>query len=123
LQTLEALKRKQFEKYHAATTEEQATIERNPYTIFHQALKNCEPVIALVPILRGGHFYQVNDWARKQGSWVQVAHTCNPSNWKGRDGKDRDLKPVQGNSSPDWISKIRNTKKGWWSACLASVRT
>ncbi|XP_074176183.1 small ribosomal subunit protein uS7m isoform X1 [Rhinolophus sinicus] len=59
LQTLEALKRKQFEKYHAAPAEEQATIERNPYTIFHQALKNCEPVIGLVPILKGGHFYQV----------------------------------------------------------------
>ncbi|XP_059004645.1 small ribosomal subunit protein uS7m isoform X1 [Mustela nigripes] len=57
-QTLEAVKRKQFEKYHAASAEEQATIERNPYTIFHQALKNCEPVIGLVPILRGGHFYQ-----------------------------------------------------------------
>ncbi|XP_012634240.1 small ribosomal subunit protein uS7m isoform X2 [Microcebus murinus] len=58
-QTLEAVKRKQFEKYHAASAEEQATIERNPYTIFHQALKNCEPVIGLVPILKGGHFYQV----------------------------------------------------------------
>ncbi|XP_008691978.2 28S ribosomal protein S7, mitochondrial [Ursus maritimus] len=58
-QTLEAVKRKQFEKYHAASAQEQATIERNPYTIFHQALKNCEPVIGLVPILRGGHFYQV----------------------------------------------------------------
>ncbi|XP_002722988.1 small ribosomal subunit protein uS7m [Oryctolagus cuniculus] len=58
-QTLEAVKRKQFEKYQAASAEEQATIERNPYVIFHQALKNCEPVIGLVPILRGGHFYQV----------------------------------------------------------------
>ena len=58
-QTLEAVKRKQFEKYHAASAEKQATIERNPYTIFHQALKNCEPVIGLVPILKGGHFYQV----------------------------------------------------------------
>ncbi|XP_044776357.1 LOW QUALITY PROTEIN: 28S ribosomal protein S7, mitochondrial-like [Neomonachus schauinslandi] len=58
-QTLEAVKRKQFEKYHAASAEEQATIERNPYTIFHQALKNGEPVIGLMPILRGGHFYQV----------------------------------------------------------------
>lgn len=53
------MKRKQFEKYHAAAAEEQAAIERNPYTIFHQALKNCEPVIGLVPILKGGHFYQV----------------------------------------------------------------
>lgn len=58
-QTLEAVKRKQFEKYHAASAEERETIERNPYTIFHQALKNCEPVIGLVPILKGGHFYQV----------------------------------------------------------------
>ncbi|KAF6095540.1 mitochondrial ribosomal protein S7 [Phyllostomus discolor] len=57
--TLEAVKRKQFEKYHAASPEERAAIERNPYTIFHQALKNCEPVIGLVPILKGGHFYQV----------------------------------------------------------------
>lgn len=58
-QTLEAVKRKQFEKYRAASAEEQATIERNPYRIFHEALKNCEPVIGLVPILKGGHFYQV----------------------------------------------------------------
>uniref|UniRef100_F7H5P6 Small ribosomal subunit protein uS7m n=1 Tax=Callithrix jacchus TaxID=9483 RepID=F7H5P6_CALJA len=58
-QTLEAVKRKQFEKYHAASAEEQATIERNPYIIFHQALRNCEPMIGLVPILRGGRVYQV----------------------------------------------------------------
>uniref|UniRef100_A0A8C8YN32 Mitochondrial ribosomal protein S7 n=1 Tax=Prolemur simus TaxID=1328070 RepID=A0A8C8YN32_PROSS len=63
-QTLEAVKRKQFEKYHAASAEEQATIERNPYTIFHQALKNCEPVIGLVPILKGGHFYQ--EWSGQE---------------------------------------------------------
>ena len=58
-QTPEAVKRKQFEKYHAASAEEQATTERNPYTIFHQALKNCEPVIGLVPMLKGGRFYQI----------------------------------------------------------------
>ena len=61
------MKRKQFEKYHAASAEEQATIERNPYTIFHQALKNCEPVIGLVPILKGGHFYQVSGQGEKAG--------------------------------------------------------
>lgn len=54
------MKRKQFEKYRAASAEEQATIERNPYRIFHQALKNCEPVIGLMSILKGGHFYQVS---------------------------------------------------------------
>ncbi|EHB03660.1 28S ribosomal protein S7, mitochondrial [Heterocephalus glaber] len=58
-QTLEAVKRKQLEKYHAASAEEQATIEHNPYTIFHQALNNYESVTGLVPILRGGHFHQV----------------------------------------------------------------
>ncbi|MBZ3879524.1 28S ribosomal protein S7, mitochondrial [Sciurus carolinensis] len=58
-QTLECVKRKQFEKYHTASGEELATIERNPYAIFHQALKNCEPVTGLVPILKGGHCYQV----------------------------------------------------------------
>uniref|UniRef100_A0A673VCV5 Mitochondrial ribosomal protein S7 n=1 Tax=Suricata suricatta TaxID=37032 RepID=A0A673VCV5_SURSU len=68
-QTLEAVKRKQFEKYRAASAEERATIERNPYTIFHQALKNCEPVIGLVPILRGGRFYQ--EWS---GPESRAAH-------------------------------------------------
>lgn len=58
-QTLEAMKRKQFEKYRAASAEERATIERNPYKIFHEALKNCEPIIGLAPILKGGRFYQV----------------------------------------------------------------
>ncbi|ELK06825.1 28S ribosomal protein S7, mitochondrial [Pteropus alecto] len=62
-QTLEAVKRKQFEKYRASSAE-----ERNPYTIFHQALKNCEPMIGLVPIPKGGHFYSVPvllaDWHR-----------------------------------------------------------
>lgn len=73
LQTLEAVKRKQFEKYHAAAPEERATIERNPYTIFHQALKNCEPVIGLVPILKGGHFYQVSG----QTGEGRAARGCN----------------------------------------------
>lgn len=58
-QTLEAIKRKQFAKYHAASAEERTSIELNPYVIFHQALKNCEPVLGLISVLRGGHFYQV----------------------------------------------------------------
>ena len=58
-QTLEAVTRKPFENHHAAFSGEQATIERNLYTIFLQALKNCEAVIGLVPVLMGGHFHQV----------------------------------------------------------------
>lgn len=51
-QPLQAVKRKQFEKHHAASVEEQATNERT-YTIRPQALEDCEPVTGLVPILRG----------------------------------------------------------------------
>ncbi|KAJ6660336.1 hypothetical protein lerEdw1_017759 [Lerista edwardsae] len=59
-QTLEAIKRKQLEKYHKADEKEKESIECNPYTIFHQALKNCEPAIGLVNIQRGGRTYQVS---------------------------------------------------------------
>lgn len=57
--TLEAIKRKQLEKYHKANEKEKESIECNPYTIFHQALKNCEPAIGLVNIPKGGRTYQV----------------------------------------------------------------
>ncbi|XP_003217261.2 small ribosomal subunit protein uS7m [Anolis carolinensis] len=58
-QTLETIKRKQIEKYHKADEKEKENIECNPYTIFHQALKNCEPVIGLVGVQKGGRTYQV----------------------------------------------------------------
>ncbi|TNM97310.1 hypothetical protein fugu_015466 [Takifugu bimaculatus] len=58
-QTLENIKRKQVEKYHKASEEKKEEIECNPYTIFHQALDNCKPVVGLASIQRGGKFYQV----------------------------------------------------------------
>ncbi|NWU91256.1 RT07 protein, partial [Upupa epops] len=58
-QTLEAIKRKQLEKYHKAAEAEKEKIECNPYVIFHQALKNCQPIIGLSSITRGGKTYQV----------------------------------------------------------------
>ncbi|XP_074870961.1 small ribosomal subunit protein uS7m isoform X1 [Carettochelys insculpta] len=58
-QTLEAIKRKQIEKYHQASEEERESIECNPYVIFHQALKNCKPIIGLCNIKKGGKTYQV----------------------------------------------------------------
>ncbi|NP_001086729.1 28S ribosomal protein S7, mitochondrial precursor [Xenopus laevis] len=58
-QTLEQIKRTQLEKYYKAPEEERASIECNPYTIFHQALHNCQPIIGLTSILRGGKSYQV----------------------------------------------------------------
>jgi hypothetical protein len=72
---------------------------------------------------------------------MPVAHTCNTSYSKGRHQEDHSSKPVQANSLRDslskekekrkrqkkkeTLSKITNTKKGWWSDssdCLASVR-
>ncbi|NP_001354999.1 mitochondrial ribosomal protein S7 S homeolog [Xenopus laevis] len=58
-QTLEQIKRTQLEKYYKAPEEEKASIECNPYIIFHQALHNCQPIIGLTSILRGGKSYQV----------------------------------------------------------------
>uniref|UniRef100_F6VAR3 Small ribosomal subunit protein uS7m n=1 Tax=Xenopus tropicalis TaxID=8364 RepID=F6VAR3_XENTR len=58
-QTLEQIKRTQLEKYYKAPEEERASIECNPYTIFHQALHNCQPIIGLTSVLRGGKSYQV----------------------------------------------------------------
>jgi hypothetical protein len=60
IQTLEHVKRKQVEKYHKAPQGKREDIECNPYTIFHQALDNCKPVIGLASIQKGGKFYQVS---------------------------------------------------------------
>lgn len=48
-----------MEKYHKAPEGKKEEIECNPYTIFHQALENCKPVVGLASIQKGGKFYQV----------------------------------------------------------------
>ncbi|XP_028267410.1 small ribosomal subunit protein uS7m [Parambassis ranga] len=58
-QTLENIKRKQVEKYHKAPAGKKEEIECNPYTIFHQALENCKPVVGLTSVQKGGKYYQV----------------------------------------------------------------
>ncbi|KAG7504818.1 28S ribosomal protein S7, mitochondrial [Solea senegalensis] len=58
-QTLESIKRIQVEKYHKAPEVKKEEIECNPYTIFHQALENCKPVVGLASIQKGGKYYQV----------------------------------------------------------------
>ncbi|XP_026180141.1 small ribosomal subunit protein uS7m [Mastacembelus armatus] len=58
-ETLETIKRKQVEKYHKAPEGKKEEIECNPYTIFHQALENCKPVVGLSSIQKGGKYYQV----------------------------------------------------------------
>jgi small subunit ribosomal protein S7 len=56
----EKIKRTQLERYHLAETEEEKQkIELNPYKIFHLAVENCRPMLALTPIKRGGVRYQV----------------------------------------------------------------
>ncbi|XP_028310329.1 small ribosomal subunit protein uS7m [Gouania willdenowi] len=58
-QTLENMKRKQVEKYHKAPPGKKEEIQCNPYTIFHEALENCKPVVGLASIKKGGKNYQV----------------------------------------------------------------
>lgn len=54
------IKRIQIEKYHKCKSEEEkAQIELDPRVIFHQAIENCKPILALTPIKRGGVRYQV----------------------------------------------------------------
>ena len=61
-QTLEA----ENEAVWEVPCRQQATIECNPYTIFHQALKNWEPVIGL---WKRGHFCQVPVLLAHQRPW------------------------------------------------------
>ncbi|XP_070579954.1 small ribosomal subunit protein uS7m-like [Ptychodera flava] len=58
-QTFEAIKRVQVEKYHKAPDSEKLKIETNPLVIFHKAIENCQPVVGLTAIKRGGKTYQV----------------------------------------------------------------
>ncbi|XP_054615101.1 28S ribosomal protein S7, mitochondrial [Dunckerocampus dactyliophorus] len=58
-ETLEHIKRKQVEKYHKAPEGKREEIECSPYAIFHQAIENCQPVVGLASIKRGGRVYQV----------------------------------------------------------------
>ncbi|XP_050297957.1 28S ribosomal protein S7, mitochondrial [Anthonomus grandis grandis] len=56
----ESVKRIQLERYHRCTSEEdKAKIELNPKKIFHDAIKNCKPLLQLTGIKRGGAKYQV----------------------------------------------------------------
>jgi hypothetical protein len=69
----------------------------------------------LCPLTKGSTFLEKRENMRKNLQRAPVAHICNPSYSGGRDQEDCGSKPAQGNSSGDPISKIANTKKGWWS--------
>lgn len=57
----ENIKRIQLERYHKASPENKNSFELNPKQIFHNAVSNCKPVLALTPIKRGGVKYQVTN--------------------------------------------------------------
>lgn len=69
-QTLENIKRKQVEKYHKASEGKKEEIECNPYTIFHQALENCKPVVGLASIQKGGKYYQASALSEQPQSFI-----------------------------------------------------
>jgi hypothetical protein len=52
---------------------------------------------------------------------VPVAHACNPSYSGGRDQETHSSRQTLANSSPDPISKIPKTKKGWWCGSCGKV--
>ena len=58
--TFECIKRIQIEKYHNTKSEEaKANINLDPVAIFHKAIENAKPLLALEPIKRGAVVYQV----------------------------------------------------------------
>ncbi|XP_036618675.1 28S ribosomal protein S7, mitochondrial-like [Trichosurus vulpecula] len=60
-ETLEILRKKRYKKHHAVIAKEWEATEFTSYTIFHQALENCQPVLGLVSTLKGSRFYRVPD--------------------------------------------------------------
>ncbi|PKU34203.1 28s ribosomal protein mitochondrial [Limosa lapponica baueri] len=78
--TLEAIKRKQLQKYHKAPEDEKETIECNPYVIFHQALKNCQPIIGLSSVTKGGKTYQCKLFSPWRESHFAVGVKTAPRN-------------------------------------------
>jgi hypothetical protein len=76
-------------------------------------------------------------WIRKRGTVGYLVSTCvamyepatagwvtrayNPSYSGGRDQEDHSLRPAQANSLKDPVSKILNTKTGWWSGSSGRV--
>ncbi|CAG0880672.1 unnamed protein product [Darwinula stevensoni] len=70
-QAFKEVKRIQLEKYHKASEEEKRGIELNPQRIFHGAIDNCKPILALIPLKRGGVTYQVPlGVTEKKSEWM-----------------------------------------------------
>jgi hypothetical protein len=52
---------------------------------------------------------------------AEMAHSYNPSFSGGRDQEDHSSKTAPANSSTDPITKLSNTRKGWWSGSSHKV--
>lgn len=78
------IKRIQLKKYYAAPENEKASIELNALTIFKTAIQNCQPVLALVPIKKGGITYQVpSPITARKSKWMAMK-------WLIMAGRDKD---------------------------------
>jgi hypothetical protein len=51
----------------------------------------------------------------------RVAQTYNPNYLRGRDQQDQSSRPTQPNKSRDFILKLLNIKKGWWSGSRGRI--
>jgi hypothetical protein len=56
-----------------------------------------------------------NFFNKSVACWEPMAYACNSSYSVGRDQEDHRSNQAQANSSGDPVSKILNTKQGWWS--------
>jgi len=72
-ETFANIKRIQLEKYYAAPNEEKASIILNPLVILKQAIENCQPILSLTPIKKGGITYQVPvPITPKKSKWMSM---------------------------------------------------
>jgi hypothetical protein len=53
---------------------------------------------------------------------INIFDSSNSSYSRGRDQEDRSSKPDWANISQDPISKLLNTKKGWWNGVAQVVQ-
>uniref|UniRef100_A0A914WKB3 Small ribosomal subunit protein uS7m n=1 Tax=Plectus sambesii TaxID=2011161 RepID=A0A914WKB3_9BILA len=59
-EALETIKRHQYKAWRKApTAAEKSAIELNPFVVFSQSIKNCQPMMKLIKLTRGGIVYQV----------------------------------------------------------------
>ena len=81
--TLEYIKIDRVTKYHKASPEERDLIELNPVVIFHQALENCKPLVALKNVKKGGRVYKVPAVMTPKKQFFFVVKSLTSHVWSG----------------------------------------